>query len=263
MSDRCCKRVPCHALRWALVGVLSAALLSVGLVVPALAEMAGDSTEIVVLGDQESAAEGLATEWSDPQEDDVSEAQSAIQGTSGQEGREDKSLEVVEEGIEVESPEDPTPDASAIKLYAQDGGSAGSGISFVDVTAATAHYEDIQWLAASGISEGWTLKNGNREFRPYISVTRADMAAFIYRFVDLTDNGRMDRSPEVGYYSTTFTDVRAGDEANHAGEVLWMASQGITTGFKMPNGSSQFRGTSPVARQDMAAFMQRTYLRAR
>ena len=52
---------------------------------------------------------------------------------------------------------------------------------------------------------------------------------------------------------------RHGDEANHASEVEWLASVGVTKGWDMGNGTYQFRGTRNVARQDMAAFMYRLY----
>ncbi|MCR4870480.1 MAG: hypothetical protein K5859_04165, partial [Atopobiaceae bacterium] len=56
-----------------------------------------------------------------------------------------------------------------------------------------------------------------------------------------------------------FSDVRHGDEANHAAEVEWLASVGVTKGWDMHDGTFQFRGTNIVARQDMAAFMYRLY----
>lgn len=51
---------------------------------------------------------------------------------------------------------------------------------FLDVTANTAHCREVEWLAEVGISEGWQVKGG-REFRPYTSIARGDVAAFLHR----------------------------------------------------------------------------------
>lgn len=58
------------------------------------------------------------------------------------------------------------------------------GASFKDVTAETAHTEDIAWLAATGISKGWAV-SGGYEFRPYSNIARADMAAFLHRLNEM------------------------------------------------------------------------------
>jgi hypothetical protein len=42
-------------------------------------------------------------------------------------------------------------------------------------------YNEIRWLAAEGISTGWDIGNGCREYRPGQNVLRSEMAAFIYR----------------------------------------------------------------------------------
>ena len=85
------------------------------------------------------------------------------------------------------------------------------------------------------------------------------MAAFLYRFADLQDDGVQDGSPAMGPQQVRFSDVRHGDTTNHAAEVEWLASVGVTRGWDMGNGTYQFRGTNNVARQDMAAFMYRLY----
>ena len=58
---------------------------------------------------------------------------------------------------------------------------AEEGLEFVDVDADTAHADDIAWLAATGVSKGWDVDGGAKEFRPYANVARADMAAFLHR----------------------------------------------------------------------------------
>ena len=56
-----------------------------------------------------------------------------------------------------------------------------SSLTFSDVTEKTAHYEDILWLASTGVSEGWPMNDGTREYRGMNSVVRQDMAAFLHR----------------------------------------------------------------------------------
>ncbi|MDO4596402.1 MAG: beta-N-acetylglucosaminidase domain-containing protein [Coriobacteriaceae bacterium] len=63
-------------------------------------------------------------------------------------------------------------------------GARAAGFGFADVTADTPHAEDIAWLAATGVSEGWQLPDGGREFRGMSDVARGDMAAFLHRMDD-------------------------------------------------------------------------------
>ncbi|MBQ6395168.1 MAG: BspA family leucine-rich repeat surface protein [Atopobiaceae bacterium] len=128
-----------------------------------------------------------------------------------------------------------------------------------DCTPSTDHAAEIAWLISTGISRGWANSDGAVSFRPYAEVARQDMAAFLYRYADLQDDGQQNQSPIMGDQQVTFSDVRHGDDANHAAEVEWLASVGVTRGWDMGNGTYQFRGTNIVARQDMAAFMYRLY----
>ena len=137
-----------------------------------------------------------------------------------------------------------------------------AGVS--DCNANTPHADEIAWMVDSGISKGWPDKGGKTvSFRPMADVARQDMAAFLYRFADRIDNGEQDQSLEKGIEQVTFSDVRHGDTSNHADEVEWLASIGVTKGWKTGD-RYEFRGKRTVARQDMAAFMYRlnTYLSA-
>ena len=73
------------------------------------------------------------------------------------------------------------------------------------------------------------------------------MAAFLRR---LSSRAGHDVS---GVGSSPFSDVRDGDEANHADDVCWLAANGVSAGF--PDGT--FGGMRNVARCDMAAFLRR------
>lgn len=66
------------------------------------------------------------------------------------------------------------------RLYRLTGKDTNGRKGFVDVTDKTPHADDIRWLAAAGVSAGWSTASG-AEFRPYADVARADMAAFLHR----------------------------------------------------------------------------------
>ena len=53
--------------------------------------------------------------------------------------------------------------------------------TFVDVPTDFAFFREVEWLASTGITTGWTLPDGTREFRPGSNVTRESTAAFMYR----------------------------------------------------------------------------------
>ena len=115
---------------------------------------------------------------------------------------------------------------------------------FKDVTSDTPHYEEICWLAEKGISQGWSV-SGGREFRPYASVARCDMAAFLYR---------MAGSPSYTVSGSPFIDCSS--KTPHYKEVCWLASTGVSAGWDV-SGGREFRSYTKVARADMAAFLHR------
>lgn len=119
---------------------------------------------------------------------------------------------------------------------------AGTPI-FKDVNAKTSHAEDIWWMAAKGLSTGYP----DGTYRPSNSVTRADMAAFLCRFV----NGSM------YVYEPTQSDIERFSDVDwqtpHCREVWWMAHMGISTGFS----DGTFRPDATLKRCDAAAFLHR------
>ena len=56
--------------------------------------------------------------------------------------------------------------------------------------------------------------------------------------------------------TSPFTDVIKG-KTPHFDEILWLADQGISTGWKQPDGTTTFAPQADVNRQDMAAFLYR------
>ena len=122
---------------------------------------------------------------------------------------------------------------------------------FTDVTPDTPHAAEVWWLAHAGISTGWNEPDGTHTFRPMNSVVRQDMAAFLYRRA-----GSPDYAPDE-HAMSAFVDVT--DATPHATEVWWLASMGVSEGWHEANGTRTFRPLSSIVRQDVAAFLQRTY----
>lgn len=126
---------------------------------------------------------------------------------------------------------------------------------FTDVSASTPHEADINWLSDSGITKGYANSDGTTRFEGMTSVYRQDMAAFLRR--EAVKRGIDDAAtwkPSAADWKT-FRDVNK--STPHAEDILWLAHAGISTGWKEADGTSTFRGMSPVVRQDMAAFLRR------
>ena len=100
-------------------------------------------------------------------------------------------------------------------------------------------FDDIEWLAAQGISTGWP----DRTYRPLLPIARDAMAAFLYRA-----KGSPSFTPPS---RPTFRDVPR--TSKFFTEIEWLAKTGITTGW--PDGT--FRPLNPIARDAMAAFLYR------
>ncbi|WP_235866310.1 S-layer homology domain-containing protein [Serinibacter arcticus] len=116
---------------------------------------------------------------------------------------------------------------------------------FVDVADDNQFALEINWLAARGISTGWTTPAG-QEFRPVTHIARDAMAAFIYRLAGSPAFEEPETSP--------FVDVAPGDQFYR--EITWLAEQEITTGWTTARGA-EFRPLAPIARDAMAAFLYR------
>ena len=131
--------------------------------------------------------------------------------------------------------------------------------AFVDVEFETPHSREIRWLASVGISKGWPVEGSDQyEFRPYAKVARQDMAAFLFRLSELAHMA--DASDEWTASDRSilrFTDVDPNSDTNHHREVWWLAETGVSEGWRMEDGTYQFRGLSDIARCDIAAFLHR------
>lgn len=129
---------------------------------------------------------------------------------------------------------------------------------FQDVPYNAGFYKEIRWMAETGISTGYALPPSTgendpyspylprQEYRPFGSVTRDAMAAFLYRFAGSPDYTPAAKSP--------FADV----PTNHPfyKEISWLADSGVSTGWTTGN-RREFRPSSPITRDAMAAFLKR------
>ena len=109
---------------------------------------------------------------------------------------------------------------------------------FFDVSVGRFFTDAVSWLACEAITTGTSTTT----FSPDDTVTRGQMAAFLWRF---------DGRPDPTSLDTPFTDVPAGRFFSAA--VAWLAEQGITTGTT----ATTFSPDDPVTRGQMAAFFWR------
>ena len=141
-------------------------------------------------------------------------------------------------------------DAMAAFLYRWAGSpefTAPAVSPFTDVSVDNQFFTEIAWLESQGYSTGWTEADGSATFRPLEPIARDAMAAFLHRIAG---------APEVDVPATpSFVDVAPGDA--FATEIEWLAGTGIATGWEGNDGRDLYRPLAPVARDAMAAFLER------
>lgn len=128
-------------------------------------------------------------------------------------------------------------------------------VSFKDISNSQFKTE-IQWLAATGISTGWS----DNTYRYSQNVERGAMAQFLYRLagspMDNYTYNTKNRAASQALLNKCapyeFKDVKFGHAAYK--EICWLRMEGITTGFKEDN---TFRSGEAINRDAMAAFMYR------
>ncbi|MHA7275579.1 ExeM/NucH family extracellular endonuclease [Arthrobacter sp. Hz1] len=112
------------------------------------------------------------------------------------------------------------------------------------------HFDAIMWMHQTGLSTGWPEADGTRTFRPVTPVNRDAMAAFMMRLateVCLNADAVSFVNPNGG----PFTDVPEGMMFEK--EISWLKDTGISEGW----GDGTYRPVTPVARDAMAAFVNR------
>jgi hypothetical protein len=109
-------------------------------------------------------------------------------------------------------------------------------ISFSDVPPGHAFYDEISWLVAEGVTNGYD----DGTFRPTEQVSRQVIAAFMQRY-----SGESFTPP----VTPTFTDVPVGHPFYEP--IEWAAAEGLVTGFS----DGRFKPTAAITRQAMAMIM--------
>ena len=118
---------------------------------------------------------------------------------------------------------------------------------FADVSTDNVYYKEIAWLAAEKISTGWTQDDDSWIFRPLSPVARDAMAVFLYRFADRAAL----EEPTVAPFEDVPTDNV------YFKQISWLASTGISSGWKAADGTSTFKPYAAINRDAMAVFMER------
>ncbi|MFW2513062.1 SpoIID/LytB domain-containing protein [Demequina sp. SO4-13] len=140
-----------------------------------------------------------------------------------------------------------TRDAFAAFLYRLEGSptvTLPAKSPFKDITPTnTDFYEAIVWLEKQGITNGWEVSGGT-EFRPFNTITRDAMAAFLYRYEGEPTVTLPAKSP--------FKDITP-TNTDFYEEIVWLDKTGISTGWS----DGTFRPYDGVTREATAAFFYR------
>ena len=130
------------------------------------------------------------------------------------------------------------------RFYFDDPISCAAGARvFSDIPRTHPFCGEIEWLASTGITTGYT----DGTYRPFTTVSRQHMAAFLYRAVGPDEQATCTGS------ARDFSDVPTSHP--FCGEIEWLASTGITTGYT----DGTFRPLTHINRGQMSAFLFRTW----
>lgn len=117
---------------------------------------------------------------------------------------------------------------------------------FLDVGPSHPFYDDIQWMAETGLSLGKPWPGGGRVYEPAAAVSRQAMAAFLHR-------GAGGTPPTLT--APFFADVDAAHPFYD--DIQWMAEEGISLGRPQVGGEPLYEPAAVVSRQAMASFLHR------
>jgi hypothetical protein len=115
--------------------------------------------------------------------------------------------------------------------------------SFSDVPPDHPFHDEIEWMVASGIANGFS----DGTFRGDAPLNRQAMAAMLMRFTEHLFPG----STDGNWSAVLFDDVPSGHPFHD--EITWLAQTGIAEGF--PDGT--FKPGADISRQAVAAFLHR------
>jgi len=114
---------------------------------------------------------------------------------------------------------------------------------FTDVTSSYSFYDEVSWIAGSGIAQGYT----DGTYGPTLNIQRQAMAAFLFRF-----NRLATRTPDCDPATPRkFTDVPASNQ--FCGAIEWLANN------KIIPGGGKFSPGTPLTRGTMADWIFRTF----
>lgn len=113
-----------------------------------------------------------------------------------------------------------------------------TGLPFNDI-GDSGFQSDIKWMHERGLSTGWA----DGTYRPYESMTREAMAAFMYRFAGSPAYSPPSQSP--------FSDVPPGHPFYK--HISWMDATELATGWA----DGSYRPGESISREAMAAFLNR------
>jgi hypothetical protein len=132
-----------------------------------------------------------------------------------------------------------TRQAIAAQLYRFAGADfAGTEQSFTDVSPAHPFYDEIEWMAETGLSTGYD----DETFRPSNAVNRQQAAAFLHRIAG---------EPAVPEWAPSFSDVSPSHP--FVGPIEWMAARRLTNPY--PDGT--FRPGTALNRGQLSTFLYR------
>ncbi|MDR2748409.1 MAG: S-layer homology domain-containing protein, partial [Bifidobacteriaceae bacterium] len=134
----------------------------------------------------------------------------------------------------------------------------GTPENFSDISASPMK-DDIKWLSTSGVTGGYTCTGkgkpvkdcqyaGDKVYMPNTSVSRAQMAMFMYAFASkpyMSD-------AEVNSYLAKFKDANKLTSSSERNAVAWLIKVGVTSGYS----DGTFRPSNKTTRGQMATFMR-------
>ena len=100
-------------------------------------------------------------------------------------------------------------------------------VDFSDIAKTHRSFSAITWLSQKGITSGWQLPDGRREFRPSEPLTREQLAAFVYR---LSRKGFGRVPVQAERQARSFLDVS--DDSSFKTAIEWIAA-------RLPVGAAQ------------------------
>ena len=119
---------------------------------------------------------------------------------------------------------------------------------YTDVPVDQWYHLSVDYVTAKGIMQG----EGNKTFKPEVTLTRAELATILYNYEKKIVNGGVE--PVRGEANTKFSDVKDGEWYEDA--IKWAASHKIVLGDGEADGNT-FRPDDSVSREEMVTMLHR------